>query len=268
MAKRLLTLSIFAMLFLAACASNAGGDPSAGGGVVVDNTNPVEWDRNPNTVVFRADVVGGSGDAFLKRNQIPPCTVYGDNHVLWTNELGPFDIQVLEDRLTDDQMREFVNYVALNQQFYKYPERQDNAPAEAVSPVVETLTLFINNVAHVTDAFSGWPTDYYPTLMKSCKDISIAPAIYEPTAAWVSAQVIEYDPTSPGIVWDATANGLKLADLATSGERKWLTDRNVRVIWNILRTSPPSVMFTEDNIPYHVAVEIPNITRESPPAQG
>jgi len=262
MAKRLLILSsIFIVVLLAACTSNAGGDQPP---IQANSSNPIEWDRNPNTVVFRADVTGGSGDPFLARNEIPPCTAYGDNHIVWTNEVGPFEVQVLEDRVTDDQMRQFISFVAINQQIYSYPARRDDAPASAVSPVVETLTLFVNSVNHVTDAFSGWDGEYYQSLLKACKDISVAPVLYEPTAGWVSIQAVPYDPTSPGIVWDGAASGLSLAQLAASGERQWITDRNVRVIWNILRTSPPSVQFNEDNNPYHVALEIPNITRESP----
>jgi hypothetical protein len=264
MAKRLLTvITIILIGLLAACNSNAGGDQPP---VQVDNSNPIQWDRNPNTIVFRADVTGGSGDPFLARNEIPPCTVYGDNHIVWTNEVGPFEVQILEDRVTDDQMRQFISFVAIDQNIYRFLARQDDAPASAVSPVVETLTLFVNGLNHVTDAFSGWEGEYYQALLKACRDISVAPVVYEPAAAWVSAQVIEYDPTSPGVFWDAAANGLSLAQLATSGERTWVTDRNVRVLWGILRTSPPSVMFNEDNIPYHVSLEIPNVTRESPAA--
>ena len=264
MVRRLLTVTGLLMIgLLAACNGSTGGDQAP---VQVENANVVEWDRSPSTVVFRADVTGGNPDPLLARSEIPACTLYGDNHVVWTNELGPFETQVLEDRVTDDQMRTFVNYVALNEQIYKYPARKDNDPASAVTPVVESLALFVNNVNHVTDAFSGWDIDYYQRLLKACKDVSLAPAIYEPTAGWLSVQAIDYDPTSPGILWDAQANNLNLADLAASGERKWITDRNVRVIWNILRTSPPSVQLNQDNLPYHVALEVPNITRNSPAA--
>lgn len=265
MLRRLFILAGLLMVgLLAACNGNAGGDQPPQ--LQIDNANPIEWDRNPNTIVFRADVTGGSADPFLARSEVPPCTLYGDNHIVWTNELGPFEVQVLEDRLSDDQVRDFVRYVALNQQYYSYPARKDIDPASAVTPVVETLTLFVNGQNVVTDAFSGWDIDYYQTLLHTCQTTSVAPVIFEPAAAWVSVQAITYDPTSPGIFWDGQANNLKLADLAASGERKWLTDRNVRVIWNILRTSPAGVQFNEDNIPYHVAMEIPNVTRESPAA--
>jgi hypothetical protein len=264
MVRRLLTLvGLIVVSVLAACNTNPNGNQAAP--VQVDNANLIEWDRSPSTVVFRADVTGGNADPMLARSEIPACTLYGDNHAVWTNQVGPFETQVLEDRLTDDQIRTFVNFVALNEQIYKYPARKDDDPASAVTPVVESLALFVNKVNHVTDAFSGWDIDYYQTILKACKDVSLAPAIYEPTAAWISAQAIPYDSTSPSIYWDAQANNLSLADLA-AGERKWITDRNVRVIWKILRTSPPSVMFNENDITYHVALEIPNVTRNAPAA--
>lgn len=259
MAKRLFGL-LSLLIWLAACANNPAPAPVAESGAVI------EWDRKPETIVFRADVTGGNGDPFLSRNEIPPCTIYGDNHIVWTNELGPFNIQVLEDRLSDDQIREFVNFMALSEQYYKYTPRADNAPASDVSPVVETLALFVNNVNHVTDAFSGWTFDYYQRLLRQCQGTSRAPALYEPAAAYVSAQVVGYDPTAPGIPWDAAANGLSLAELAAAGERRWITDRNVRVLWTLLRTSPPSLQFYENDVQYNVALEIPNLTRESPPA--
>jgi hypothetical protein len=259
MLKRFLLLMI-PVLLVAAC--GGGGPPvSSSGGSLI------EWDRSPNTVVFRADVTGGSSDPFIARSEIPTCTLYGDNRVVWTNELGPFNVQVLEDRLTDDSVREFVNYLALNEQIYSYAARQDNQPAQAVEPVVETLTLFVNNVNHVTDAFAGWDMDYYGRIVNGCRTLSRAPVLVEPSSGFVSAQLVPYDSNAPGLLWDAAANGLRLADLAASGERRWLKDdRNVRVIWNILRTSPPNIQFNEDNIQYLVALEVPSLTRESPPA--
>jgi hypothetical protein len=56
--------------------------------------------------------------------------------------------------------------------------------------------------------------------------------------------------------------------VAQAGERRWLTDRNVRVIWTILRESPPGILFNEDGLTYRVALEVPNLTRESPPPPG
>jgi hypothetical protein len=261
--KRYLFVPVILLaLVLAACGGGGGGgDQSA-----VTEGSLIEWDRNPNTVIFRADVVGGDEDPFIARSEIPPCTIYGDNHIVWTNELGPFNVQVLEDRLPDDKIRDFVNFLALQQQIYKYAAKSDQQVGSSAAPVVETLTLFVNNVNHVTDAFAGWDHNYYQGILDYCTNISSAPVLYVPSAAWVSAKVVDYDSNAVGIQWDADANGLKLADLAASGDRKWITDRNVGLIWNILRTSPPNTQFGEGDVRYDVALEVPNITRDAPAA--
>lgn len=262
MRKCLLCLTGLIALLLAAC--GGGGEPVPGASAP---GNLIEWDRNPNTVIFRADVTGGSStDPFLAASEIPACTIYGDNHVVWTNELGAFNTQVLEDRLTDDQVRTFVNFLVLNRLFYNYTERSDVAPASSTAPVVETLLLFVNNVSYETDAFSGWDGQYYQEVVQSCRSISTAPVLYAPNGAWIAAKLVDYDPNAPALLWDAAANGLDLAALAAEGKPRWITDRNVGVIWNILRTSPVNIQFNQDNMQYWVSLQAPNITRESPAA--
>ncbi|MEZ4669194.1 MAG: hypothetical protein R3E39_14905 [Anaerolineae bacterium] len=259
--KRLLIGITILTLGLAAC----GGDNSSTVPVIND-ANPIQWDRSPATVVFRADVTGGSTDPFLARSEVPACTIYGDNHAVWVNELGVNNVQVLEDRLSDDQIRAFVTELAINKEFYKYTANGDTQPIGDVKPVVETLTLFVNGVNHVTDAFGGWDYDYYQRIRDDCQQVSESPVLYVPAAGWVSAREVPYDSHTPGIPWNAANNGLSLSELAASGERKWITDRNVAVIWDTLRSSPATIQFFEDNKQYQVALEVPNVTRDAPPA--
>jgi hypothetical protein len=256
MRTRWFTLLWIVPLLLAACAA-APSQPVTDGAAI-------QWDRSAATVVFRADVTGGAQDPFAARNDIPPCTLYGDNRVVWTNDLGQYNTQVLEDRLTDDQIRTYVNYLALNEQLYSFKARAE-LPSNP-SPVVERLTLFVNGVNHVTDAFSGWDTQVYLRILDNCRKISMRPVLVVPAAAYLSAQVEDYDPMAISIYWDSAANGLSLAELAVSGERKWLTGQTVTAIWNVLRGSPPSVQFTENEITYAVALEVPNLTAQSPAA--
>lgn len=256
--KRLVCL--LSMIFLAACGGNTGeGTPVA--------SSPIEWDRSPTTVVFRADVEGGAGAGeFLARNEIPPCTVYGDNRVVWANDIGPFNTQVLWDKISDEQLRQFVSDLTINKHIYTYAARANLEPASANSPAVETLTVFVNSQQHITDAFGGWTMDYYRSILDGCRQISTAPVLFEPTGAWVSALAQAYDFNAPIVAWDAAANNLSLAELAASGERKWITDRNVAVLWNTLRSSPPSTQFVEGEAQYLIALEVPGVTRAAPPA--
>jgi hypothetical protein len=258
---RLLTL-ITLLVGLSACQTNTGGEAGP-----VDS-NAIQWDRNPATVVFRADVVGGSSaGTFMARNEIPLCTVYGDNHVVWLNQLSASETQVLYDQLTDETIRNFVTYLTFNEQFFDYEAGADVQPAGSVRPVVETLTLFVSGEMRQSDAYSGWKDgDYFNRVLTECSRISTAPVIYEPTAAWVSAQVIPADQPDSGafnISWDGAANGLSLAELA-AGDRRWITDRNVRVLWNLIRNSPANLRFTEGDVQYFVAMEVPNVTRDAP----
>ena len=262
MSKRLLISLTMLLVTISAC----GGNANPANNAPVSQSNPIDWDRNPKTVVFRADVTGGSTDPFFALSEVPPCTIYGDNHIVWTNELGVNNVQILEDRVSDDKIREFINYVALTKQIYNYTAKADTLPLTATKPVVETLTLFVNNVNHKTDAFGGWDYQYYQDIVLNCRQISSAPVLYAPTAAWLSARAVPYDSDSPHQPWDAQANNLSLKDLAATGQPKWITDRNVSVFWTMFLTSPKNIQFIEDDIEYNVALQVPNITRDAPAA--
>lgn len=249
------------LVTMTACAAGATNNNAP-----VSQTNPIDWDRNPKTVVFRADVTGGTADPFFTESEVPPCTIYGDNHIVWVNELGVNDTQILEDRVTDDKVRDFVNYVALNKGLYSYTAKADTMPLTETKPVVETLTLFVNNVNHKTDAFGGWDYQYYQDILLNCTRVSTAPVIYVPTGAWISARAVPSDGDVARQPWDAKANNLSLKDLAASGQPKWITDRNVGVLWTIFLSSPKNTQFIEDDLEYNVALQIPNITRDAPNA--
>jgi hypothetical protein len=248
-------------LALAACsgANNTAGQPAP--------QNPIEWDRKPGSIVFRADVEGGQDD-FTRRNEIPDCTLYGDNTVVWRNELSTVDTQALFDRVTDDDVRGFITFLTINQEFYKYEGKADLEPPSAVTPAVETLTLTVNNTTRKTDGYSGWDREYYERILRQCKALGSRPALFVPSAAWVSAKEVPYNTTVPSMLWDGDAAGLKLADLAASGQRRWLTDRNVKILWNIIRSAPLNTQFSEGDKQYEVAIEVPNISRDVPPAPG
>ncbi len=255
------SLFLIMAFLLAACGGQTPADGAASGNSVI------QWDRSPQTIVFRADVVGGdTANTLRARNEVPICTIYGDNRIVWTNELSNFETQVLWDQLTDQQVQDFVSYLTIVQRIYTFDAQADLQPPSAVSPVVETLSVFVNGRPHKTDSFAAWENGYFQSIVTVCKTISTAPVLFEPQGAWVSAQVAEYNPNVPGLLWDGNAAGLKLADLASSGERKWITDQNLRILWNIIRTSSPLTLFNENEASYEVALEVPGVNRDAPPA--
>ena len=62
--------------------------------------------------MFRAEVVGGDREGtFLARNDIPLCTIYGDNRIVWLNELGGRGGRgPVGQELQDQQIKDYVSY--------------------------------------------------------------------------------------------------------------------------------------------------------------
>lgn len=263
---RILAL-IMLVFMLSACQIIGGNDDGNESNTGDQEPVIIDWDRSPTAIVFRAEVTGGeNSDAFFMRNEVPLCTVYGDNRVVWVvNTEG--GTQVLFDTLTDARIRSFVQELAVREEIYSTQARADLQLPEVNEPVVEKLTLAVNDVVHVTDSFADWDTEYFQQIVQICQGLSEAPTIFEPRSAWISATQVEYDPGSPVVAWDTIGSGLDFAQLATAGERRWVTnERLVRVLWNLIRDSPPDLQFAQAEGTFQVAVEAPNVNPSAPPA--
>jgi hypothetical protein len=256
--RRLLLLAL--LLILTACDS-AGGATST----PADN-DPIQWDRSPTAVIFRAEVRGGQyEDPFLSRNDIPPCTLYGDNRVVWMVDAGGGTTQVLFDQVTDTRVRDFVTYLVL-EQYYSYGSGFEGQTPSPAMPVVETLTLFVNGLEKRTDILGGWGIDYYQRILTSCASISNAPVLFEPEGGWISAQYAPYDSSAPLIIWEPETTGISFSELASTGEVRWITGSLMLQVWNILRESVFDMRFDEGDNQYYVALQVPGITRNAPPS--
>ena len=226
----------------------------------------ITWDRSPDAVVFRIEIVGGGREAeFAARDDIAPCTVYGDNRVVWTNELSAFNEQVLFDQVGDDAIRVFIETLTVVDQLFSYPARADLQLPSSIVPVYEQITINVSGGSFQSDAFSGWPADYYERILDRCRTISQTPVLFEPSAGWFSVVEVPYDLQTPAYPWETAAAGIRLSELAASGERRWVTDPLSRVLWNLVRTSPPDVQLVEDNRAFQISFEVPRVTRYSPP---
>ncbi len=232
----------------------------------------IDWERSASTVVFRAEVAGGlSETAFVNRNDVPYCTVYGDNRVVWTTSGNRADDTVVWDIVSDDTIRTFVETLTVGFGYYSYRSGAEliTPMPEAPLPVYDRLTLFVNGEAHQIDSLGGFDFDFFEKILQICTTLSTTPVLFEPTAAWVSAQRTDYNPSLPSHSWDIAQ--LNLAELADSGERRWITataeDRSVIDLWTLLHTWGADAQFETQGGTFHVAVEVPNVTRFSPPGQ-
>ena len=243
------------ILLIAAC------QPAATDG---EQPNIVRWDRSPQTIVFRADVVGGESD-FQARNAIPNCTIYGDNRVVWVNELGPSTVQVLEDRLPDVGINAFAQYLAGNERLYTFEARLKEIQAQAdVNPVVETVSINVNDLPHTADSFGGWDGDWFPRVLAACKHLGQAPVLVAPSSGWLSAQSVPFSMQPPIATWNAQETGMSLK--SATGAPKWISGNAASTVWNTLHTLPSNLIFEDGSDYFEVALQVPGITRDAPPA--
>lgn len=233
--------------------------------VTVTPTTLATWNRSPQAVVFRAEIVGGQSD-FRALNAVPGCTIYGDNRVVWVNELGSFQIQVLEDRLSDSVIDTFVQYLAAQERIYTFEARLKTLQAQAdVNPVVEHVTLTVNAIEHEADSFGGWSADWFPRVLKACQTLSAAPVLVAPTSGWIYARSVPFSLAPPVAFWDAAKLGLSLSSVADGGAH-WITGAAASTLWNTLHSLPDNLIFEDGSTYYEVALQVPGVTRDAPPA--
>jgi hypothetical protein len=225
------------------------------------------WDTSPTAVIFRADITGGSLPAHAVFSEVPPCTVYGDGRVVWVNELGPFNTEILFDFVTPQRVEQFINYVALNENFYTLDARATQPPDGETAPVVERVTMNVANRSHTADSYGAWDSGWFGRVLAACKTISGAPIRFDPQEAWVRVTETELRPDAPFIFWRPEEHGgVSLAALAGQSEPAWLTGPAVITLWQSLRTLPYSIVFGEGERGYHVGLAVPGVTRDAPPA--
>lgn len=254
-----LALLMLVSLMLVAC---GGGNTAP---AAENNPSPsIVWERDANEVVFRADVVGGP-DLFADLNDIPHCTVYGDNRVVWTDISQPGRTIVFFDVVTDAQIESFVADLTVNERIFTYDGLAAIQPPGETRPVYEELILNVNGDQHITDGFAEWPGGYFRDVMGKCKAISAQPALFEPNGGWLSTIHTDYDPTATVIQWNAESAGISLAEVASTEASIWVDNELVPIFWNILTNSPTNRIFEEDELYFEVAFQVPNVMRDAPP---
>jgi hypothetical protein len=251
----------FLLLCLAACQTTPQVPTPIGTVTRPDLVSLITWERSPLAVVFRAEAATADTTSFDRRSDIADCTIYGDNRIVFTAPNG-VGAGVNWQRVSDEAIRLFVEDLTLNYKIYAQRAGVDALPAEQRPTQTETVTLVVNGQAHRADALGGWTDTSYRDMTERCRAVADSPAELLPAEAFVSVEARPYDDNRPSVDWSAS-NGIDLATL--SGERTWLTGPAMQALWTAQRESGADVQFRQDDAVYRVAVEVPGVSRFSPP---
>ncbi len=228
---------------------------SSGGGVIA-------WTRDPAFVLFRAEIVGG--EAFAAMSQVPLCTLYGDNRIVWTDITDTRDANVLEDRLSDAVISTFIAYLTVNERIYTFEEKlTDRATSGNTMPIVERVTIAVNDTVHRANGLSGWESGWFERVLSACRNLSAAPVLIAPAAGWLSAREVAFTVEAPLIFWDAERTGIALAQYTNTPG--WVSGAGAVELWTRIRAIGTSALYQEGDRTYQVALQVPGVTYDAPP---
>lgn len=266
--------TLLAASLLAACTSGQGGqgqpNPPSGGQTEPTATSQpsgpvITWDKAPETIIVRLDRVVLKEPPYEGLNRIPVCTLFGNGRLLWVNNVPPNGEEVLESYLDDVTIRTFLEYIIRDKKFYNTPDYASQELPPSENSPVESITLNVSQEARTVRSYRPWPENLYLDIVNRCRSLTETRALFVPEGAWVSAYAVPDNPNAPKIGWPGTGP-FRMSELSAAGEPLWVTDVGLTQLWNMQRQSLGQVLWLEAGKTYKVAIQVPGISRESPPA--
>lgn len=254
--KLFLPFAIVLLLALSAC---RGDDKNDNSPQEDTSLRSFDWDRSPDSILLRFDQIpGGETEAYVT-NTIPPCTIWGDGRLVLVNYVAG-DAEVLEARLSDTQIRDFVEDV-IGYGFYSWED--DLIPASAQS-AKQSIVLNLFSSPKTVESYGGWPNNSFELLLTQCQGLSPDRALVVPDGGWLTAYPITLDPNAIWQEWIRTMP-FKIADVAASDTPCWVDGIFSANLWGYTRTIS-GVQVTERDATFEIALQVPSISRSSPPA--
>lgn len=224
-----------------------------------ENSGGIQWARAADAIVVRLEARRYDLNPVQMANLIPPCTLWGDGHLVWLNPL-PGETQVLEARLDDATIRSFIQFIVGTgfygwQSNFLYPDN--------FNPEIQSIRVSLyENDRTVSRYTADWPVDGYNTILNRCRALATQPVLYLPAGGWLSAATVEQAENTPTWQWSPETAGFALADLT---EPRWLTGEALVQVWQNTIVQPAYAL--ENNQAYQLTLQVPGLSRESPPAQ-
>jgi len=228
---------------------------------------PLDWDNSPETIILRIEQRLYDAPPAEAANTIPLCTVWGDGRIVWVNELENVEletdeVQILESRISEQQMRSLIEDVIFTG-FYDW-ESNFIIP-ELENPFVSSITLNLMVETRTVERYTSWPANGFDRILTACQQISDTPAVFLPQGLWVSAYRIEPQEFQGEWRWIPEAAGFNLADVADGSAPQWITGDFAALVWENTILASASTQVLDNDATYELAIQVPGVSRDSPP---
>ncbi|NDJ85960.1 MAG: hypothetical protein GYB66_08750 [Chloroflexi bacterium] len=256
--RTLIVVGIITLLTVAAC----NGDDNANNDNGSDEGQPrlYDWDRSADAILIRIDEVPLSEREAYRINTIPLCSIWGNGRIIWSNNVIDTN-EILEGRLSDETIRGFIEDL-IGYGFYSWEE--DIIPPVDEDLTLQSITVNLYSDPRTVERYGNWPGQSFDEIVTLCHNLAEERAQFVPlSGGWVSAYPIEFDTAYKSQEWPRNAP-FTMAELAASETPFWVEGAWAAELWQYTREV--SIMqVTERGEAYEVAMQVPGISRSSPP---
>lgn len=253
--KKFLILLLMGLL-VAAC--GGGGETTTS---EQQQLGPLDWERAPNNIILRLDERRNEAAPVELANDIPPCTLWGDGRVVWVNTASN-ERQVLEAYLDDETIRGLIEDLVFSG-FYDW--QSNYAISDLSNPIVTSITLNLYSEQRTVSRYDDWAVNGYQKTLAACTQASNAPALFLPDGAWLSAYETPRDTSIGEWYWAPRTAGFSLTEVANGQPPRWITGDLAKHVWQQTIMAGGRSLVRDGDKYYTVALQVPNIMRDSPP---
>jgi hypothetical protein len=261
--RKITLVAILLIMLLAGCQT---GEPSP------EPTRPfvdVDWNKAPEAVIVRVDDVVYQPESRVHLSEIPLCTVYGDGRVIWLSTSEQVNNQALEGTISEEEMLAFINFV-IEQGFYSWiTDQEDPMIPTDFDPRIPYVEMNLIQDQRRTHPDTGQQSDVavseegYEAIIQRCMNLIADPVLVWPRGGWLHVYPANEAYNPARALWRG-GESVRLADAAASGGPVWIEGDLARDVWNTIHDSG-NFVYIEDARPYFVAMQVPGVTRDSPP---
>lgn len=248
---------------------NQAGGTASGGDSLQAETEPqdedfpqpeVQWDPDPETQVVSATFCCGLASELLKNNYLPQAQIYGDGRIIWTLEASDGKRNVMQGRLTSEQMAGLLQS-AVNAGFFGWDELYTDPLSPSDLPSQCLSIQLVDQSRRVCEYYQGAPPAFHDLYDRLAQGAGASGTPYTPENGYLTAYPID-KPDGPAQTWDADGLGLSLAQ-AVSGA--WVEGPALEKAWELVNDSPWGGITQEGEAFYQITLQIPVVSMYQPP---
>jgi len=231
------------------------------------DTPALLWDASPDALVASATFCCGFSPEIVQTNYIPAGQIWGDGRVIWANLQPGGGRQLLEGKLTPEQLGALLEQ-AEQAGFFGWQELYTD-PTSPTDLASKCLFLQVKDDARrVCEYYQGAPEAFHALFEQVSQGAGATGKDYVPSRGFLTAQPL---PASTGAgktegvaVWDPAALDVSLAQ---AGEGVWVEGPALDKAWELVNANAWTPAAVEDSSVYYLTLQIPGVSI-APPPQG